>query len=65
MTQICNSFHIASVVYCKPTEVNGSNEPSAKSKEYTGATVVNENDFERAQGWELDSKLDRLYPAPS
>jgi hypothetical protein len=66
LTQICNSFSIASVVYFKPSDEILSNEPVENNTEDTGATVGTENDSERTRHAEQDALLDRQHPpAPS
>jgi hypothetical protein len=63
-TKNFNSFHLATVVYSNSTEINGSgsNEPSYKDTEYTGASE-SENEFERVRHAELDSLLDKRFPS--
>ena len=63
-----NYLHIATIIYCNSTEVNGSgsNELSEKNKEkekdteYTGASQE-ENEFELDRQAELDSLLDHIF----
>jgi hypothetical protein len=64
VTLFFNSYLFASVVYCKPTNINESefNEPSEKNTE--GSEVSNEeNEFERALNVQNDRLLDRLFPS--